>query len=413
MVDAECAKRAFVCQYHTWRDAPHRWCGLRRNEKLQGVFRSTSRAFLTTQSAVFPLKQTSSSGFRRAIRARVRVNRQITEGPHVPTTRSLYLCRTPFQLLMCQRIVALSREKTADLCYMTSSNSEKDRYYVDRAEPEFDRIEYRVLGPKLDIAAFIYHLPRHWIGTTRYDRIYLANHTLSHFRYLIKHHSMDEVCTYDEGSGNFDPEGALRVDNRSGIERLRDRILGIPPVSDIFEHSQQHYTVNADLTNVVDRSRLQEIALVDVPDAKIAGQGTLNLVMGQPFEEVLNRAEQSRLLNAISALRHGHYIMHPREPDRSSLIPKLDVIQDRRIIEDYICGLVAEGFRVRLIGPFSTTFFTINSPMVEKYYLHASSRRTHPDLAAEVGCDVFDLHDAADRERWGSLVHSWEPDAAA
>lgn len=340
----------------------------------------------------------------------LRINRQITEGPHVPTPRSLYLCRTPFQLLMCQRIVALSRDEMADLCYMTSSDSEKDRYYVDRATSDFTRTEYRVLGPKRDIAAFIYHLPRHWIGTTRYDRIHLANHTLSHFRYLIKHHQTAEVRTYDEGSGNFDHDGALHVDIRSGLERLRDRILGIPPMSDIFEHSQQHYTVNADLTNVVDGSRLQEIELVDVPDAKITGQGTLNLVMGQPFEEVLNRAEQNRLLNAISALKHGLYIMHPREPDRSSLIPNLDVIRDRRIIEDYICALVAKGHRARLIGPFSTTFFTINSPMVQKYYLHASSRRTHPGLAEKVGCDVFDLHETADRERWVSMAHSWNLD---
>lgn len=340
------------------------------------------------------------------------INRPLTKGPHVSTPRSLYLCRTPFQLLMCQRIVALFPDETADLCYMTDQDTSKDTSYVARASGDFERTEYRVLRSRFDILPFVRSLRRHWLGTSDYQKIYVANHTLSHFRYLLKSHRSAEVRSFDEGSGNFDWDGALHVDKRTTSERLRDTVLGIPAIQTIFSKSQKHYTVNASLRNVVAAERLEQIDLIQVPQAGASTNGWVNVVIGQPFEQFLGTTAQSKLLSAYSRIEAGRYVVHPRETDRSEILPNLRVIREERILEDYVCDLAASGKRVRLMGPFSTAFFTINSPVVEKFYLHVSTSDTHSGLATAAGCEVINLHDEIDVERWKSITETWRNDGA-
>ncbi|MEO1314179.1 MAG: glycosyltransferase family 52 [Pseudomonadota bacterium] len=320
--------------------------------------------------------------------------------------RSLYLCRTPFQLLLCQEIVAQYPEEEAELLYITDINGPKDHAYFEAARTLFTKSHYRVRQSNTDILAFVLGPGRRM--ARRYDAIALGNHTLSHFRYVITRNPGAEIRSFDEGCGNFNVTGALHNDPRNRTERLRDQVLRIPPIAEVFARSAAHFTVNATLRNVVPSERLRQIDLIKLAPGRGGDRAPINLVIGHPFEEHVDTEHRTLMLGALRALSSGHYVMHPREKPRDEPLAALDLIQDDpRILEHYVRDLVAAGHRVRLIGSLSTVFFTVNSPAVEKYYLHLMPEDGFLGLARQVGCMVFDLHDPVGLKHWHETAAAW------
>lgn len=320
------------------------------------------------------------------------------------TPRSLYLCRTPFQLLLCQQIVATYPDEAAELLYITDLDGPKDRQYFDASAKAFSERSYRVTRSKTDVLSFI-------LGDGRalrrqFASIALGNHTLSHFRWLVARNPKAKVRTFDEGAGNFHRSGALHHDTRSGVERWRDRVLRVPSMGDVFNRSTIHFTVNASLDNVVPSDRLKQVDLLKIGDA--ASAPPVNVIIGQPFHEFLNADECHALRTAFDALPHGRYVKHPREAGQGAFPEGLDVISsDPRILEHYVGDLVSAGHPVRLIGAHSTSFFTINSPAVEKYYLHVGDFQDFADMLSGIGCRVFDLNVPDGREMWADTAAAW------
>ena len=85
----------------------------------------------------------------------------------------------------------------------------------------------------------------------------------------------------------------------------------------------------------------------------------------------------------------------------------LQRIDDLRILEHYVADLIAAGRRVRLIGAYSTSFITLKSSAIEKYYLHLVDNETYPGIMRSVGCSVFKLREQGDRESWRRLATRW------
>ena len=77
--------------------------------------------------------------------------------------RSLYLCRTPLQILICERIAEIRPEEHRNLFYVTNADSHKDRHYFDATKRLYDRTEYRFIQSKLDILKFVLRERRHWL----------------------------------------------------------------------------------------------------------------------------------------------------------------------------------------------------------------------------------------------------------
>lgn len=311
------------------------------------------------------------------------------------------MCRTPFQLLLCQQIVAHYPDETAELLYATDIDGPKDRKYFEDSAKHFARRTYRVLRSRADILRFALLEGRAWRG--QFSAIATGNHTLSHFRWIISRNPTATIRSFDEGSGNFHSSGELYRDTRTSIERLRDRILAIPPIAQVFDQTTVHYTVNALLKNVVPSERLQEVALFALPaDATAA---PVNVIIGQPLEEHLGPDSQT-FFDAILALNGGHYVHHPREKSRAIAGMQL-VHDDPRILEDYVADLIRAGHPVRLIGWYSTVFFTIHSPAVTKVYLHLGQHNNLIELAKRVGCTVFDLNHPDEIRRWHETAAEW------
>jgi hypothetical protein len=310
------------------------------------------------------------------------------------------MCRTPFQALLIERIIARTGITKYDLLYYNPRVLHQDRAYFQRiaAGAEYAALVSRGSLRGLEVVAKLL--------SKRYGSLMLGNHTFSGNRLIVRAKSSARVFTFDEGAGNFDADGALHNDRRKLFEKVRDRILGAPSFQSISRRSAAHFTIDTTLPNILPAERLRDVGFQPGSDEN-RHCGAINVIVGQPFMEYLTAAETQTMRTAFASVPNARYIPHPRE--QLETIPDVfDVWTDPgSVIEDQVFSLRQQGHMVRLVGGYSTVFATIRGAGIERYYLEANHSPQRRAVMQKIGCHCFDLQDSRDRAKWHELCSGW------
>ena len=312
---------------------------------------------------------------------------------------ALFLCRSPFQAMLIEKIVSRHAIERYDIVYYNQNISAKDILYFDRLR---DRARSALLFSRTSISGWAKFLA---IVARTHGSVFIANHTFSAFRLAVSRKTRASIFSFDEGAGNFDPGGALQADRRTRIERWRDRLMTAPPATFLFGEALAHYTVDARLPNVVPPERLRQLDF-GVADGPIDPDRSSNLLIGQPFSEYLSKAETGILYDAFRQVPAALYVPHPRE--QAVRIPAdFKIFEDERILEEVVLSLRSEGRLVRLIGCDSTILASMKGIGIEKYSLEVGHNQDRIARMREMGCETFDLNESGGRAAWQRLTATW------
>jgi len=307
---------------------------------------------------------------------------------------ALFLVRSPLQVVLAERIIALEKIKRYDVVYYNRAVNRKDLIYFQRLAQGAEKSVHITAGHLL-------RLPRSLaIVARRHSAIYFATLSFTLFRTLLAFKNRSTYVSFDDGAANFIQQSFHRRESR-GLARLRDKVFAAPSAGNLFAKVDRHYTLDKTLPNIVDASKLRNLTLLDEepPNCSDNTGKKITFVIGQPYHEVLEDSQIRQLREGLAQIPSGNYLPHPREA-QGTTPESLVRLEDERLAEEVITSALASGANVRVIGWYSTVLYTLKDPRIEKVFLHVSSDESLTSDMVRQGCIVHDLRTAEGRSLW-------------
>ena len=315
--------------------------------------------------------------------------------PREERRSALLLLRTPFQAWIAEEVLRAEGVLEYALLYFTQHDSAEDRHYFSRLAEgsQLAKYCYAPVRP-FDILG---HLDFRrqvggWYRDRGFDLVILASIDSFVPNAIARRQRSAALVTFDDGTGNFNSQSIYHVDRLNRRGRLYRRMLGATDLKSTRVRIARHYTLYPQFTNIVDPDRMRTLAGWQTDNDGSTGEGTRNYFIGAPFEEVLT-ANQMRLFeDYLRAQKIDYYVQHPRERTILEIgVPLLD--KRGRIAEDAIM-LNAVGFRIHVIGWFSTVLFNLGATAQRRTMVlfRDDLRSAHiAQLAEQAGCETVFL----------------------
>lgn len=251
---------------------------------------------------------------------------------------SLIICTTPLQILIAEKIIELSSNKSFDLIVLVPSNNKKYEYYFNRLRNKCRRSLYYIM--KNGVFGFI-----DFVKTVKFKKfdsnylnIYLASIDSSYCQYILSKNKNPNIFTFDDGTANIvDNSIYYKITYQSKIKKFARKLFGINyTMNDIKNNSILHYTIYSGIPNIITNTKV--INFIDDHSSKNnimdLKSNDVNIYLGQPLSEITSYFTSEKLIQILSKLNITHYFPHPRELS----IPNgnYNIIKSDLIFEDYI-----------------------------------------------------------------------------
>lgn len=268
------------------------------------------------------------------------------------TQRHVFVCTTPLQVLIAQRIIADLITQPAQIIglYLPYDDNAKHRHYFAKLQALCDHAAFVVLKNQRWRQRFATlnqlkrTLQRLNLWQQRAEGVYLASIDVLFVQFIVAKIKFKQLYTFDDGTANIFPNSSYhRPLPKSSAMQAFKKLLGIrhADVGAVLSASQAHYTIFPHETNVIahtipialypDRSvTLAKIATVTPPQ-----QTVKRLLLGQGLDAFIGAAAYRELVQAmITRFAIDAFVPHPRERlDFGALLP---VLATDNIIEDYV-----------------------------------------------------------------------------
>lgn len=268
------------------------------------------------------------------------------------TQRHVFVCTTPLQVLIAQRIIADLITQPAQIIglYLPYDDNAKHRHYFAKLQALCDHAAFVVLKNQRWRQRFATlnqlkrTLQRLNLWQQRAEGVYLASIDVLFVQFIVAKIKFKQLYTFDDGTANIFPNSSYhRPLPKSSAMQAFKKLLGIrhADVGAVLSASQAHYTIFPHETNVIahtipialypDRSvTLAKIATVTPPQ-----QTVKRLLLGQGLDAFIGEAAYRELVQAmITRFAIDAFVPHPRERlDFGALLP---VLATDNIIEDYV-----------------------------------------------------------------------------
>lgn len=293
------------------------------------------------------------------------------------TQRHVFVCTTPLQVLIAERIIADVVVRPADIIglYLPYDDNAKHRHYFAKLQALCDHAAFVVLKNQRWRQRFATlnqlkrTLQRLNLWQQRAEGVYLASIDVLFVQFIVAKIKFKHLYTFDDGTANIFPNSSYhRPLPKSSAMQAFKKLLGIrhADVGAVLSASQAHYTIFPHETNVIahtipialypDRpATLAKIATVTPPQ-----QTVKRLLLGQGLDAFIGAAAYRELVQAV-VTRFGidGFVPHPRERlDFSTLLP---VVQSERVIEEDIIDALCQQptQRIEIYTFMSTAVFTL------------------------------------------------------
>lgn len=266
--------------------------------------------------------------------------------------RHVFICITPLQVLIAQRIIADLITQPAQIIglYLPYADHAKHRHYFAKLQAVCDQAAFVVLKNQTWQQRFAtLHQLKHTLKQLNLwqqpvERVYLASIDVLFLQYVMAKINFHQLYTFDDGTANIFPNSSYHQPlPKSRAMQAFKKLLGIrhADVGAVLSASQAHYTIFPHETNVIantipialypDRpATLAKIATVTPPQ-----QTVKRLLLGQGLDAFIGEAAYRELVQAmITRFDIDAFVPHPRERlDFGALLP---VLATDNIIEDYV-----------------------------------------------------------------------------
>lgn len=271
------------------------------------------------------------------------------------TQRHVFVCTTPLQVLIAERIIADVVVRPADIIglYLPYDDNAKHRHYFAKLQALCDHAAFVVLKNQRWRQRFATlnqlkrTLQRLNLWQQRAEGVYLASIDVLFVQFIVAKIKFKHLYTFDDGTANIFPNSSYhRPLPKSPAMQAFKKLLGIrhADVGAVLSASQAHYTIFPHEKNVI--ANTIPIALYkDLPSPLVhnqpidktdkADQTVKRLLLGQGLDAFIGEAAYRELVQTmVTRFAIDAFVPHPRERlDFGALLP---VLATDNIIEDYV-----------------------------------------------------------------------------
>lgn len=283
---------------------------------------------------------------------------------------NLYICLTPLQMLIANKLIELKQEPS-DVLILTYNLNEKYEYYIDKINTNI--LVKDIFKIKLEESSFFTKSENFvniwkWTRSREYNTIYFACLESIHIHFILEKIKFCHLYTFDDGSANIFPNSIYYTYTPSLKNKLMRFLLGIKwDLNLVKKMTEKHYTIYKSFQNVVNNT---EFVNVFSYGFYTTGEKKILLFLGQPFKNPKESVELFNLL--LIKYKNIYYFMHPRE-DSSFIerhISKEFLLSSSLIVEDYVSSLLKNGYNVHLFSVSSSAGFNMyDCEGVEVYFI--------------------------------------------
>lgn len=239
---------------------------------------------------------------------------------------NVFIVRTRLQSLIIEEIISIEKVSPYILvvCYFDHKNEDAPEVYAT-----YDKIK-KEAAFSIDVFAsdkFLKNVAKHismqMIASLTKGKVFLAGVDSFTFALAAKLFPFAQIYTFDDGSYNVQKHSKYFCETplaRPGFRGLISKIL-FPKggAKYLRARSKQHYTVFADLENIVEKDRVMTLKwdwskLLDQRDLDELPAQVSAILLGTAFQD-FNECKQVKLRQKAVELMDSTdlYIMHPRE----------------------------------------------------------------------------------------------------
>lgn len=274
----------------------------------------------------------------------------------------LYICVTPLQMLIANKLICLKKDQV-DVLILTYNFNKKYEYYLNilKSNLYVKNIDVIKIGNKniFTRLSTVINIKKWNIGR-QYHTAFLAS-VDNFFVHCVLHYSyIKEVYTYDDGVANIIETTTYFIDKSSKFSMIARKLLNMYWNLDFIKNNtKKHYTIYHNTKNIVENTENIDIfGNLDVPDERKNGE-ICYFLLGQPFSDKESTIRiYQKLKNHYPNIK---YCVHPRE-EISFLKSKLnesDIIASDLIIEEYVLQKLLDGYEVMIFTVDSSAGFNL------------------------------------------------------
>ncbi|MFV5642384.1 glycosyltransferase family 52 [Acinetobacter oleivorans] len=253
--------------------------------------------------------------------------------------KSLIMCVTPLQILIAEKIIQSRPTEDFDVIIFALENNQKFNYYAEKLKKYAKAYWYSHVAYKSSIYNLINFLKFivqfNFNGFNReYDNYYLSSIDSRYFQYILsKKTNSSSVFTFDDGTANIVKTSIYYLRNLNDEKKNKIfKSLGIKYFQDDIKNmSKLHYTIYPQFENIVENTK--EIKLFNSNVGNKIRDKSLNIFLGQPYEEFDSDLSTDKIEKLMDQLNINLYFPHPREKNN---IKNVEIVDTKKIFEDYI-----------------------------------------------------------------------------
>ncbi|MBE2166026.1 hypothetical protein IIQ43_16015 [Acinetobacter oleivorans] len=253
--------------------------------------------------------------------------------------KSLIMCVTPLQILIAEKIIQSRPTEDFDVIIFALENNQKFNYYAEKLKKYAKAYWYSYVVYKssvynlINFLKFIFQFNFNSFNK-KYDNYYLSSIDSRYFQYILsKKTSSSSVFTFDDGTANIVKTSIYYLRNLNDEKKNKIfKSLGIKYFQDDIKNmSKLHYTIYPQFENIVENTK--EIKLFNSNVGNKIRDKSLNIFLGQPYEEFDSDLSTDKIEKLMDQLNINLYFPHPREKNN---IKNVEIVNTKKIFEDYI-----------------------------------------------------------------------------
>lgn len=272
----------------------------------------------------------------------------------------LYICLTPLQTLIVEKIIEKSSSETA-LCFCFSYRNKINVKYYERLKSKVTQSHYFIEPFCVRMIWDIYNYSK----GKKFSSIYVANINHPFVLYMLSFLKFKNLYTFDDGAANISYNGAFYKKKSESLgKRVAHWLLGRRYTRErVLLETKKHYTIYANMPNII--QNIENISLFC--DGNISSNfeaDEISIFLGSIYDEFvkdesLYKIKQDVLL-FLKSIDDIYYVPHPRESledFKEYYIP--NELCENEVVESTIIRLLSIYSKINVYGFASTAQFNL------------------------------------------------------
>lgn len=268
---------------------------------------------------------------------------------------NLIICMTPLQVLIAQKIIALTGNQPYIAIYMSYTDNKKHRHYYELLSEESINSAYLILkNNSIKERLLTFNEVRNSykeLSFSEYsiDNVYLASIDTMFVQYILSKIKFKNLFTFDDGSANVFENSEYFIQKKQSSAKLAfKKLIGIRfnTIEDVKKEVLKHYTIYSDEKNIIDHVEIVNI-FEHVPKMRDNTPVEVQkIILGQGLDTFIGEKNyKDTLMNMSKSLDVEYFFPHPRE--NLSFEGWFEVIDTHLVIEDYLIEKIKNNTNIK------------------------------------------------------------------